>query len=280
MEAGSMIASRMSDLDVRSLEANFSVWRRERAPDLPESKAFERYAVEQVVKDFDLSDEEIESGDLGGKDDGGVDAVYLFMNTLLIAMETDPPIPVGAVELHLVQAKYEKGFTETAVEKLEAFARDLLAYDKPVDSFTYLNSKARDAIANFREKYDAVMGGVHTLTVTFHYACKAVSKPGPNDKVTLRAKNLTNYTRAQLTAAKVDFVPWDSSALLETARSAPSSEVVLPITKHFSADDGSTVCLVRLKDFAEKLLTDETGKLQTRLFGAQCPRLQRENQSC
>src|SRR2546427_10679455 len=74
----------VSQLDIKSLEANFEGWRTERAPKLPVSEAFERFAVEQVLKDADLSDDEIQSGNFGGKDDGGVDAMYFFVNNALI----------------------------------------------------------------------------------------------------------------------------------------------------------------------------------------------------
>ncbi|MGA3350146.1 MAG: hypothetical protein ABSC33_14065, partial [Candidatus Sulfotelmatobacter sp.] len=156
----------MSAHEVKLFEANFKVWKHDFGVGLTDSKAFERYVTEQVLKDFDLSNDAIESGDLGAEDDGGVDAVHLFMNNTHIALETPPVIPAGPIELHLIQAKYEKGFGETPVQKLESFAKDLLSYDKPVDSLKYLNSKARDAIRNFREKYnDEVMGNPHTLTV-------------------------------------------------------------------------------------------------------------------
>src|SRR5262245_59732057 len=68
----------MSALDVQALETNFNTWRKERVPHLSISDAFERYAVEQVLKDADLSDDEIDSGLFGGADDGGVDGMYLF----------------------------------------------------------------------------------------------------------------------------------------------------------------------------------------------------------
>jgi hypothetical protein len=132
-----MIASlggrKMSDHEVKLFEANFKVWKTDFGAGLTDSKAFERYVIEQVLKDFDLSNDAIESGDCGAEDDGGVDAAYLFMNNTHIALETPPIIPAGPIELHLIQAKYEKGFSETAVQKLESFAKDLLSYDKPVE---------------------------------------------------------------------------------------------------------------------------------------------------
>ncbi|MFL6437700.1 MAG: AIPR family protein [Terriglobales bacterium] len=257
----------MSTHEVKLFEANFNVWKGERGTGLSDSKAFERYVIEQVLKDFDLSNDSIESGDLGAEDDGGVDAFYLFMNNTLITLETPPVIPAGPIELHLIQAKYEKGFSETAVQKLESFSKDLLSYDKSVDDLKYLNSKARDSIRNFREKYnDDVMGNPHTLAIIFHYACKAAAEPSAKDKVTLRAQNLIKYVKSVLTSATVSFIPWTAKRLLETARKVPETDVVIPVAESFATGDGSTVCLVKLKDYAEKLLTDADGGLQTRFL--------------
>jgi hypothetical protein len=257
----------MSDHEVKLFEANFNVWTTDFGAGLTDSKAFERYVIEQVLKNYDLSNEAIESGDCGGGDDGGVDAVYLFMNNNFIALETPPIIPAGPIELHLIQAKYEKGFSETAVQKLESFAKDLLSYDKPVDSLKYLNSRARDAIRNFREKYnDEVMGNPHSLALIFHYACKAPAEPGPRDKVTLRAQNLVKYVKGILSSADVRFIAWPAKRLLETARKMPEADVVVPVAESFATEDGSTVCLVKLKDYAERLLTSSDGGLQTRFL--------------
>lgn len=257
----------MSNHEVQLFEANFNVWKTDFGAGLTDSKAFERYVVEQVLKDFDLSNDAIESGDCGGGDDGGVDAVYLFMNNTHIALETPAIVPAGPIELHLIQAKYEKAFSETAVQKLELFAKDLLSYDKPVDELKYLNSQARDAIHNFREKYnDQVMGNPHTLAVTFHYACKATSEPGEKDKVRLRANNLTKYVKGVLTSADVQFSWWTAKRLLDTARKIPETDIVVPVIESFATDDGSTVCLVKLHDYAERLLTKPDGKLQTRFL--------------
>jgi hypothetical protein len=142
----------MSEMDVRALEANFNNWASERAGGLTKSKAFERYAFEQVLKDHDPADEDLDIGDFGDADDGGVDGMYLYIGGQLIGPETLTPTAASDVELHIIQAKHENGFKETAVEKLEIFARDLFAFDKPVAGLSYLNSHARDAIARVNRR--------------------------------------------------------------------------------------------------------------------------------
>ena len=115
----------MSDIDLMALESHFQNWKRDRAPKFTESRAFERFAVDQILKNLDPSDEEIDAGDLGGGDDGGVDAMHIVMNSaLLVTDDTDVPRPTTHVELVIIQAKNESGYAETAVQKLKAICTD------------------------------------------------------------------------------------------------------------------------------------------------------------
>src|SRR5262245_66286648 len=81
----------MSVWDVNGLETNFEGFKRDRFPTLSNSDAFERFCIRQILKDADLSGEEIESGILGGGDDGGIDAMYFFVNRVLIQDQSDVP---------------------------------------------------------------------------------------------------------------------------------------------------------------------------------------------
>jgi AIPR protein len=253
----------MSAIDTKALESNFENWIQERTPTLNKSKAFEIYSIEQILKDSDLSDDELRAGHFGGGDDGGIDGMFLFINRVLILDETPLPDPALTVELVLIQAKYHKSFEEEAVEKLHSFARDLLTYSKPVAKLTYLNSFVRDAIERFRDKYAAVMGSPHTLKVSFHYTTKSINDPNP--KVRARVENLKKYVRTQLSAAAVSFDFWDCARMLTSARAIPRQDVVIEIMDHFSTHDGSVVCLVKLDNFAA-FLTDDRGNLKTSIL--------------
>jgi hypothetical protein len=127
-----------------------------------------------------------------------------------------------------------------------------------------LKSKAKDAIGTFRAKYESIIGQPHTLAIVFHYATIASELPDPSEKIWSRIENLKHYVVSVLSLAKVEFSFWSSATLLQSARSVPSSSVVVPVDKHFSTSDQSTVCIVKLTDFAEQLLLTADAHLQTR----------------
>ena len=249
----------MSEWDIKGLETNFQGFHKDRYPALSPSDAFERFAVRQILKNADLSDDEIESGILGGGDDGGADGMYFFVNRGLIQDETDLPEEALAAELIIIQAKLETGFSEIAVTKLEAFAKDLLDHSRDVDGMIHLKVEVREAIRRFRDFYTKILASQHSMAVTFAYATK--SDQPANPKVEKRAEALTKYVKQQLSDAKVAVDYWGAQRLLASARRTANTTSTLDISKQFTADDGSAVCLVKLGSLAA-LLRDEHGDMR------------------
>jgi len=253
----------MSQWDIQALQGNFDNWRKERAPQLASDKAFERYVIEAIVRNLDLTDEEIEYGWIGGADDGGIDGFYLLVNRTLIQDDTEVPTSPMLVDLLIVQAKNKTSFEETPVEKIFNFVRDLFDYSKDVSSFKYYSKTVQDAMGNFREKYTSILGAPHQLRVTFCYATKS-DKP-PNPKIVQRAEGVKALVKESFSAAAVGFLFFSCKELLTYARSAPRKEFVLDLFKHFAAPDRSVVCLVKLGEYA-RFLTDERDEIRKDLL--------------
>mgnify|MGYP001550175742 FL=1 len=255
----------MSQLDLQALEANFQGWRDSRAPGIKESDAFELYAIEQVLKDADLTDEDLSFGQFGSADDGGVDGMYFFVNRILIKDVSDAPATALEAELVIIQAKLHAGFSETAVQKLEDFTNDLLDFTKNVNSLTYLNSQAREAIEIFRESYSAILKDAPSFKISFHYVTKSITPPG--NKVEKRIENLKAAVTAKISNADFEFQSWGSVSLLAVKRKTAKQIEIIPVISHFGTPDGSVVCLVLLRDFAA-LLTNESDGIKTQLLEA------------
>ena len=48
---------------------------------------FEHFAISEVLKDYNITDDEIDNGNVGGGNDGGCDGIYLFLNDELISQD-------------------------------------------------------------------------------------------------------------------------------------------------------------------------------------------------
>ncbi len=105
-------------------------------PELDESKFFEFFAAEQILKDYDLTYEQIESGIVGGGNDGGVDGVYGFVNSDLITEDTDTSEYKRGVriDLFLIQAKTSRGFSESAIDRFDSLTHDVLDLSKDLSA--------------------------------------------------------------------------------------------------------------------------------------------------
>lgn len=255
----------MSDIDAKALETNFDAWRAERVPELKKSEAFEKYAAEQVLKDWDLDDDEIEYGTLGGEDDGGVDRIYLLMNGRLLQDDSDVSEDVNEVDLILIQAKNEATFKEDVLQKLESFTRDLLDYSKAPTSFTYLNSRVRDSIGMIRDKYNQVIGRDHTIHVQFHYVTRSANEPLERSKVKQRGNLLEAFVRSKISNALTSVTYWGAVRTLAAARRSARVKGVIDAPKYLTTADGSIVCLTKLASFA-RFITNDKGHLLTSIL--------------
>jgi hypothetical protein len=77
----------------------------------------------------------------------------------------------------------------------------------------------------------------------------------------MRVNSLRQYVQQQLSDAKFTFEFWGAQRLLSAARRTPKTQETLDISKQFTADDGSAVCLVKLGSLAT-LLRDEHGDIR------------------
>ena len=84
---------------------------------------FELFVFEQILKSFDLTDDELLYGQVGGGNDGGLDGLFTFLDDNLAGEDADflqptfdPTSIKRGVELTLfaIQAKVTPGFGETA----------------------------------------------------------------------------------------------------------------------------------------------------------------------
>lgn len=81
---------------------------------------FEHFAASQVLKDFNLSDEEIDNGNSGGGNDGGCDNLYVFLNDELITADQIENLNAARgsyLDFYILQAKNVTSFGEDAIMK-------------------------------------------------------------------------------------------------------------------------------------------------------------------
>ena len=70
------------------LDSILNEYKKSKNEDISDSELFELFSCEQSLKDYSLSDFDLSEGIVDGGDDGGIDAVYIFLNGQLCTEET------------------------------------------------------------------------------------------------------------------------------------------------------------------------------------------------
>lgn len=242
---------------------------KERAGSSSKSEFFEIFVAEQVLKDYDLGYDEIESGIIGGANDGGIDSMYVLVNGELALEDFDiSTLKKGVViDTVLIQAKLTDSFGETAIDKMTSATEELFNLGKDLNSMkSVFNDGLRASVANFRRIYSGLASKFPELRFRYIYATKG-SDPHPN--VQRKADTLGEKLKGLFSHADFSFNFLGAAELLTHARREPPTahSLILAENPISSTGDIGYVALVKIRDF-DAFIRDEAGKLRRNLFEA------------
>ena len=258
----------MANNDQIILDQILEQQRAQRSPSASKASFFESYVVEQVLKDADLSDEEVESGLVGDGGDGGIDGIYIFANGDLVREDFDVSTLKKniSVEVVIIQSKTSAGFDEEALNRFVAVTNDLFDLSKTIESFkTVYNEGVRSAVANFRSVYKELAARFPSLHFRYVYASRGDAK-SVHPNVARKTETLKNAVAKLFSAAQFTFDFLGASDLLALARRQPITTFDLLVSESISAQ-GGYVALVKLGEFA-RFIRDDHGALRKNIFEA------------
>lgn len=109
------------------LDALLTERQRERAPGMASDDFFEVFVADEALRDFRMSDADVDSGLTGGGADGGLDAIYTFVDRELVMDVDDIPYSKDpAIDLVTIQTTTSARFTEDRVTRFHDSLNDLL----------------------------------------------------------------------------------------------------------------------------------------------------------
>ena len=254
--------------DILALNANFATWKAARAPDLMtlgNVNAWEYYCIDQFLKQFPVSDEDVLAGLVGGGNDGGADGVYFLVNRRPVEEDTElDPKASCRVNLLILQVKQNQGFSPTEINKLIFFSDDIMDLSRQPSAYTNTyNPKVLEAMRIFKKKFHEIAGAFPDIFIDYYYVTK--SDEGPNGDAVAASKRVIAKAKEHLSSAKCTFNFIDAQKLwTQVQLRSPKSR-----TLHWHANPLETpegwVGLVKLYQYWIFLL-DEHGDLQERIF--------------
>jgi len=258
----------MSENDRIVLKAVLAEQKASKAPELSDNTYFEIFTAEHVLKNFDLSYEEIQSGQVGAGGDGGIDSMYMFVNGNLIEDDTDTS-NLGReirIELFIIQSKMEAGFGEDTIRKFDTTVNDLFDLSKNLDQFAAVyNENLLRLIAKFRETYTQHAARLPSLVANFRYVTIG-------DDVHPNVKRLVSHLRTTVlrlfSSATFSFDFINAANLLTLTRQLPMTTFNLRLAESpMSSGEESFICLVNLAEFYG-FISEQDGRLRRRIFEA------------
>ena len=231
---------------------------------LADGDAFGYFCAETILKRFGLTFDEIDKGVVDGKNDGGIDSVYFFVNRSLVAIDTEMDNFKSPVEidLYIIQSKLEGGFSETAMAKLIASVPELIKLGPDTTNLeTVFNSDVCEIFEAYRNCLTELAAQFPTVHVHVIYAALATAG---NVKVEAMIATLEKgiEVRHPKSTCKVEL--WNAAKLYEEAQKQNVMVKQLPFVKQPISHGNGYIILAKLKDYFDFI--NDGGQIVDALF--------------
>lgn len=235
-----------------------------------ESAFFEYFSASQILKNYNLSDAEIENGIVGKGNDGGCDGIYVFLNGDLLTVDQISSLTAtkgSTLKLAIIQSKETTSFDETAVMKWKTTSDNLLNISNDIDSFSArYNESVRDGFRLFRDALTKLIRHQIKIHIQYYYVTLA-TELHPN--VQTQAEELKKIILDMYPSAKVDVSFVGADKLMELYYTDSDININLSLSDN-PISLGSNVEYVALVNLATyyEFITDENGALRRNFFEA------------
>ncbi len=230
-------------------------------------EVFELLALGEMLKDFDLSDEELDHGWIDGSGDGGIDGFYVLVNGHLLEDVEDFfwPRSDASIEVWLITCKHHDTFQQAPLDAILATIQEL--FDFSIDN------------SDLQGSYSDELMGARTA---FHYAYRRLSIQGPalhfqiayasrgdsnkiGDSVAARASQIERTLTSLFSSCSTQFSFVGATELVSLHRQSRRFTLDLPFVEHLATGKQSYVLLVRLEDYW-RFVSEDGGALRRYLF--------------
>lgn len=238
------------------------------AKGIPSEKAdevFEYLATEQILKDYAFSQEQLLSGSVDGRNDGGIDEFFVLVNGHLAEnIPTDFwPKSNAELEVYIITCKHDSSFKQAPITTMIPSLIELFDFTIPslnlTTAYNALLLKKRDLlISTYRRLATALV----KFDINIIYACRGDEVIEPN--IQAKADQVEVICQESFSDCTATFSFWGNCKLLSRYREQPNSTLDLKY-EHCINQDGQYVVLSKLSDYC-KFITDERGNLNRHLF--------------
>ncbi len=233
--------------------------------DLTKQEYFEIYTASEILKDHDLSYDDVFYGIVGSGGDGGIDSMFTFLNGEQIKEDTviNQNQKKNHIEVYIIQSKTSASFGESAIVKFRETAEDLFNLSNdPIDFTTRYHQDLIDRVSHFRSVYSKLAKSFPNISINYFYATLGVEvHPNVDGKV----PKLREDIQRMFGGANFSFEFIGASRLLEMTREVASTSRILEVSESpIGTTSGSYLCLVSLSKYFD--FVSDSGALARSIF--------------
>lgn len=227
---------------------------------------FERLAISELLKPYDLTIEQLNNGLVDGGDDGGIDGLFVFVNGNYISDKADYQLPRenGKLEIYIITCKHDNTYIMHPLESLDSSLSELLNFSISEDE---LARKHNEKILSKRRLllnvYKKLASQDVSPIINLFYISRGDASKVPNNiqRTGEKVKNTCDYFFQD---AKTTMTFWGTEQLITRIREKRNAPIEINVQRSFQQGKNYIV-LVTLNDYVNAV-TDSSGKLKRYLF--------------
>ncbi|WP_321289196.1 AIPR family protein [uncultured Sunxiuqinia sp.] len=228
---------------------------------LKEDEYFHLFVTEQVLKNFELSYDELQEGIVDNGGDGGIDAIYTLVNSELIQRDTEliDGKRNSVIDVYIIQSKNTTGFGETPIEKCTSSANDLFDFTKSSEQLkTVYNNELLTNREVFKNQYLHLASKFPILKFHYFYASKGNEV---HDNVSRKVENLRDIINKHFDKAEINFDFLTAGKLIELSRREQiKTKGITLLDSPIATQDGGYIAIAPLKNYFD-FISDENGDI-------------------
>ena len=237
-----------------------------RLPSDRRDETFEYLAFEQILKDLDFSSDEIKSGSIDGRGDGGIDGFYIVVNGHLLQDIDSFVWPKTGTDLRLtlITCKHHDTFKQATLDNLVATLTELLNF--AIDDASLIGAYSATLLKmrnNLKFAYRKLSPRLSSFTVNIYYASRGDTAEIGHE-VAARGAQIKALVKDCFGSCNADFIFLGAGEIVALHRKLPNYTLELPFLDSLSKGEQYAL-LVRLSDYFS-FISDAVGGLRRYLF--------------
>lgn len=253
----------------------YEQWKGQNAAHMSDADAWEIFLAWLLLRDKEVTLDAISDGIVDGSNDGGVDAIYTFLEGSILPIDHQVvedkqaarELPEGLeLALYVVQSKFSQSFTQTSVSALQSILPTALDLGTELNELSgELNEPVIEKISIFRSAYKNLLVRRPKVSVKVVLGSRGLANQA-NVNVTSRADRLREEILLKLPSADVSVDLLGADELWRMYDTRKAETLTLECDEVLTSGE-SYVALARLSSFVG-LITDENLALRRHIFEA------------